>query len=611
MLKCPYASCKNRSFRTEKAVNVHLSSHKEPLPFNSYIASNQIDCSTHQEENAASFLDDEYDYHDDYATDMDDDGHSSFIKTNSNNDKNAIRKFMTVTEVDMEDSNGGNGSSGNSLKLNGIELRFARASLSAGLSKAKHTEFADIIQDAADLVYNTGKPLKISTRTLDGLFAKINTECDGQSVSFYEHNFDISAVHGIPNNCIKDFRDSYGTIKLVYRNIKELCELLFNYEEFWEDTILLPEIWERDGKRVVQDIHTARWWNQLQAELPLGAIVLALLLSSDETVVSGNNRAFAHPLYLKLGNTPKDIRNKATNRASRVLAYFPILHCPNNNNKLRQSWSNIKCCIIHYCLQIILAPFADRAPYSTISMTGPYNKIYQVVPALAGYIADLPEQRLMAGVKSGMATYTCPRCWTVTADFHLPYYNTKKRKTNTMKQICECGMKLIKAGKDGLAKELSKKYSTQLVDNAFETVPHFSIFDSLVVDTLHQLGGAYTHLVECVQRMLTEGDIEEINSRAKHLPHFREQRTFPSGYMLCSITSPTYMELRHHLSILLSLIHDKVSSQTVLCLRHFIDFFYQATSKEHSGDTIQKMQDSLKLYNTYSPAIALYSKHYI
>ena len=47
---------------------------------------------------------------------------------------------MTVTEVDMEDSNGGNGSSGNSLKLNGIELRFARASLSAGLSKAKHTE---------------------------------------------------------------------------------------------------------------------------------------------------------------------------------------------------------------------------------------------------------------------------------------------------------------------------------------------------------------------------------------------------------------------------------------------------------------------------------------
>ena len=85
----------------------------------------------------------------------------------------------------------------------------------------------------------------------------------------------------------------------------------------------------------------------------------------------------------------------------------------------------------------------------------------------------------MAGVKSGMATYTCPRCWTATADFHLPYYNTKKRKTNTIKQICECGMKLIKAGKDGLAKELSKKYSTQLVDVSLISVMHSLFFSFL------------------------------------------------------------------------------------------------------------------------------------
>ncbi|KAI9255272.1 hypothetical protein BDA99DRAFT_562532 [Phascolomyces articulosus] len=483
MPKCPYSACRNRRFRTENAVNAHLKSHTEPLPFTSFIVPNQTNACRQQDGIETAHFD-EQNEHDN-------------VKQNSSSDKNGLDKATIISKVDMQDSINDKSSTGSGLKLNDIELRFARASLSAGLSKAKHTEFANILQDAADLVHNTGNSLKISNHTLDGLFTKIDIECESESVPFCEHEFDISAVHGIPIDCIQHFRESYGTIKIVYRDIKKLY-----------------------GKRVVQDLFTAKWWHELQAKLPVGAIVLALLLSSDETVISGNNRAFAHPLYIKLGNTPKEIRNKGTNRASRVLAYFPILHCPNNNNKLRLWWSSIKCCIIHYCLRIILAPFANRPPYSTIPMKGPYNKIYQVVPALAAYIADLPEQRLMAG-------------------------------------------------------------------NAFDSVPHFSIYDSLLVVTLHQIGGCYTHLLECVQRKLTDDEIDEINS---------------------SITNPTYLELNHHRAILLSLIHDKVSPQIVLCLRHFIDFVYQATSKEHSADTIQQMQESLILYNKYSPAIALKSK---
>ncbi|KAI9255279.1 hypothetical protein BDA99DRAFT_540191, partial [Phascolomyces articulosus] len=103
------------------------------------------------------------------------------------------------------------------------------------------------------------------------------------------------------------------TIKLVYYDIKNLCELLFNYKEFWDNTILLPKTWERNGKQV---------------KIPVGIIVLALMLSSDETVVTGNSRSFAYPLYIKLGNTLKDIQNKGMNRASHVLAYFLIPPLP-------------------------------------------------------------------------------------------------------------------------------------------------------------------------------------------------------------------------------------------------------------------------------------------
>ncbi|KAI7846608.1 hypothetical protein BDC45DRAFT_542724 [Circinella umbellata] len=346
MPKCPYSACRNHRFRNEKAVNAHLKSHDEPLPFTSFITTSQTvatDASTYQEQDEMFSSNEQYEY-DDYSAYMSDD-QSPSLESNNNNHQNALNKSTVISAVNIENNNE-KSNNGNGLKLNEIELRFARASLSAGLSKAKHTEFANILQDAADLVHNTGNPLKISTCTLDGLFTKIDAECRDKQVPFYEHEFDISSVHGIPSDCIQDFRDSYGIIKLVYRDINKLCELLFSYENFWKDTVLLPEIWKRDGQRVVQDTFTAKWWHELQSKLPVGAIVLALMLSSDETV---------------------------------------------------QRWSSIKCCIIHHCLRVILAPFANRAPY----------------------------RRLMAGVKSGMSMYACPRCWTVTTKFHLPYYNTK------------------------------------------------------------------------------------------------------------------------------------------------------------------------------------------
>ncbi|KAI7847922.1 hypothetical protein BDC45DRAFT_541503 [Circinella umbellata] len=463
MPKCPYSACRNHRFRNEKAVNAHLKSHDEPLPFTSFITTSQTvatDASTYQEQDEMFSSNEQYEY-DDYSAYMSDD-QSPSLESNNNNHQNALNKSTVISAVNIENNNE-KSNNGNRLKLNEIELRFAQLHYRQGYPKPN-------IQS---------NPLKISTCTLDGLFTKIDAECRDKQVPFYEHEFDISSF--------------MGYLLIVFKIFVTHMELLnlsivtsTNFVNFY--TVLLPEIWKRDGQE----------WSKTHLQQNGG---------------------------MNYREHTKGHRNKGTNRATRVLAYFPILHCPNNNGKLKQRWSSIKCCIIHHCLRVILAPFANRAPYSTIPMKGLYNKLYQVVPALAAYIADLRNsERLMAGVKSGMSMYACPRCWTVTTKFHLPYYNTKLRKKSTMGQICKCGLNLIKAGKGSLLKKLSKKYSVHVVD------------------------------------------------------------------------------------ILLSLIHDKVSSQAVLCLRHFIDFVYQAIAQEHSTDTIQQMQESLKLYNTYSPVIALYSK---
>ncbi|KAI8138654.1 hypothetical protein BJV82DRAFT_582649 [Fennellomyces sp. T-0311] len=182
-------------------------------------------------------------------------------------------------------------------------------------------------------------------------------------------------------------------------------------------------------------------------------------------------------------------------------------------------------------------------------MRGPGDKWYKCVPALAAYVADLPEQRLLSAVKGGATLYGCPRCWIPTKKFHLPVTeDTKLRKPRTMQGIVKTGQEIVQKGKKKDANEFSKNYSLHIVKNAFWTVPHFDTYSALLVDELHQLGGAYVYLVECIENTLTPRDIKEINERAKPIPYYHNQHRFSNGFILSSITNPTYDELKDHMA---------------------------------------------------------------
>ncbi|KAI9309916.1 hypothetical protein BX666DRAFT_1819738, partial [Dichotomocladium elegans] len=51
-----------------------------------------------------------------------------------------------------------------------------------------------------------------------------------------------------------------------------------------------------------------------------------------------------------------------------------------------------------------------------------------------------------------------------------------------------------------------------------------------------------------------------------------------------------------------------VPLQVAVCIRHFIDFFFQATAKEHSESTLTDMEESLRLYHKYSRIFERWSK---
>ncbi|KAI8137662.1 hypothetical protein BJV82DRAFT_674458 [Fennellomyces sp. T-0311] len=91
------------------------------------------------------------------------------------------------------------------------------------------------------------------------------------------------------------------------------------------------------------------------------------------------------------------------------------------------------------------------------------------------------------------------------------------------------------------------------------------------------------------------------------IPDFTDLRKFTSGFLLSTLKNPTYGELRAHMKILLPCVHDQIPLQASLCLRHFIDFYYLATAKEHDYKSLKQMRISIEQYNKLSPIFEDYS----
>ncbi|KAI8149268.1 hypothetical protein BJV82DRAFT_662574 [Fennellomyces sp. T-0311] len=108
--------------------------------------------------------------------------------------------------------------------------------------------------------------------------------------------------------------------------------------------------------------------------------------------------------------------------------------------------------------------------------------------------------------------------------------------------------------------------------------------------------------------MLKDGNdqdiIKQVTKRASMIPPSSKLRPFKSGFFPSDLKNPTYTELRSHMAIVMSCVHDILPSQLVRCLRHFIDFVQQALAKEHTEQSLAEMQESLREYNKYSAFLA-------
>jgi hypothetical protein len=64
-----------------------------------------------------------------------------------------------------------------------------------------------------------------------------------------------------------------------------------------------------------------------------GATVIPIIISSDKTQLTLFHNKTAYPIYLTIGNIPKDVRRKASQHAQVLLGYIPTTKLEHMSNK--------------------------------------------------------------------------------------------------------------------------------------------------------------------------------------------------------------------------------------------------------------------------------------
>jgi hypothetical protein len=90
-----------------------------------------------------------------------------------------------------------------------------------------------------------------------------------------------------------------------------------------------------------------------QDVLPCGATLVPVLLGVDETCLSRFGCVAAHPLYVTIGNLPKQLRCAYHKNAYVLVAYLPILESSGNESK-KPAFTEAKRKLFHHCMKIVL-----------------------------------------------------------------------------------------------------------------------------------------------------------------------------------------------------------------------------------------------------------------
>ncbi|KAG2113682.1 hypothetical protein DEU56DRAFT_874333 [Suillus clintonianus] len=354
---------------------------------------------------------------------------------------------------------------------------------------------------------------------------------DGLPTKGPEWHCDIISVAGDQVDTNRDMMSA--ELELWRRNPVECIRELMGNPTFCEKMAYAPERAYEDTegrRRIYDEMWTADWWWDTQGKMPKGATIAPVILASDKTLLSqfrGDKSVW--PVYLTLGNIKKATQRCPKQHAAILLGYLP-------------------------------AAKLDCFGKGTHSMVCADGCIRRVHPILAAYVADHPEQCLVACTKES-------------------FY---QERTMTILKHKETGRQVAAYNREGL-RPVYRPFWADL--------PHSDIFGAITPDILHQLhkGVFHDHLLKWCTQIAGE---EEIDKHYRVMTNYPGLRYFTQGISLVSQwTGTKHQEMQR-----------AVQPAVAQAARAIIDFiFYLEVREDFNIPKMHSMQHyvaSIKLHGS-------------
>ncbi|KAM6489937.1 hypothetical protein JOM56_014516 [Amanita muscaria] len=371
--------------------------------------------------------------------------------------------------------------------------------------------------------------------------------------------------------CEVYFRDIIACIRSLFGDPDFAPYLVFKPEKHYTD--------ETRQERMYHDMHTGEWWWATQAKIETdkpGATIVPIIN--------------AYPIYMTIGNIPKEIRRRPSSRAYILLGYLPtsrLEHVTNKSAKCRMITN-----LYHACLACILEPLVS-AGEDGVYMSTASGQVHRNHLILASFIGDYPEQVLTACTLTG----DCPQCEqprNSLGDFDA----NQPPPLHNLRAILRA-IDSFDSQPDRFLQTCSANRLKPVPRPFWNDLPYMNIYRSITPDILHQL---YQGIVKrLIAWVTTACGAAEIDARCRRIPQNHNIQLFTKG--ISSLSRVTGQEHDQMCRFLLGLIIDirlpnRLSNVRLLrSVRALLDFVYFSQYPIHTVTTLSLPQDALTRFH--------------
>jgi hypothetical protein len=299
-----------------------------------------------------------------------------------------------------------------------------------------------------------------------------------------------------------------------------------------------------------------------------------------------------HPLLLSVANIKASVRMKATAHAFALAAYLPI---PKFLDVGTDVQAVLSARVFHHCIGKVVANL-KTAEQTGVLMSDPFGRLRINHTPLVAWIADHPEQRLLACVDAS----TSPVSLALVHEFDDIFPHPPRTREHALAQISA----LLNESPDpwDLGAFL-KACGTYHLNGVFE--PFWgdwggadpSIF--LTPDALHQWHKFfYDHPLKWVINIMTG---HELDFRLSVLQPRVGVRHWSSG--VSKLKQCTGREHRNIETQLVAAAAGAIPPQALCAIRSIVDFIFQAQRLQHCDETLHSLKEALREFHHYKGAI--------